>query len=166
MEMVGSGVRLIGEDEKVEATTGKVQANPRSNKYSQQFVEEFTKVYPELAQKSPVYGQLRDSIDLLVASAFIRQQGYFAKAGWDMPHFGDERKFKTETHKAISKADPAVNVIWKGNVLMTPIGGGVMIEAQRALHSSNQLKDEGNKVQALRKQIYLNQLKPNQWWWD
>jgi hypothetical protein len=81
MQLVGNGVRLIGEDEKVEAATGKVQANPRSNKYSQQFVEEFTKVYPELAQKSPVYGQLRDMIDLLVASAFIRQQGYFEKAG-------------------------------------------------------------------------------------
>ncbi|MFT5522378.1 MAG: hypothetical protein ACI9HK_000322 [Pirellulaceae bacterium] len=166
MELVGNGVKLVGEDEKVEATTGKVQANPKPNKYSQQFVEEFTRVYPELAAKSPVYGQLRDMIDLLVASAFIRQQGYFEKAGWDMPHFGDERVFKTENHQPITKADPAVNVIWKGNVLMTPIGGGVIIEPQRALQSSNKIKDEDGKLQSLRKQIYLNNLKPNQWWWD
>ena len=61
--------------------------------------------------------------------------------------------------------ESAVNAIWKGNTLMTPIGGGVQIHAAKALESDNMLSDENGKVtQAPRRR------KPNlakgQWWWD
>ena len=42
----------------------------------------FTKVYPKLAERTPVYAQLRNCIDLAVAAAFIQNQDYYGLAKW------------------------------------------------------------------------------------
>ena len=90
----------------------------------------FTKKYPELAERSPVYAELRNLIDLAVAAAYIQQQDYYGKAGWDLGILGNEKTFAVETyHAAEAGGHRPWPPIWKGNRLMTPIGGGVQIEA-------------------------------------
>ena len=54
----------------------------RANPASQAFVNAFTKVYPKLAERSPVYAQLRNCIDLAVAAAYIREQDFYSLAKW------------------------------------------------------------------------------------
>ena len=83
MELVGDGVKLVGEDELVSAE-GERQAAGRGDKASQAFVTSFTKIYSELADRSPVYAELRNLIDLAVAAAYIQQQDLYGKAGWKM----------------------------------------------------------------------------------
>lgn len=164
MELVGDGVKLVGEDELVTAD-GRRQAAARSSKASQAFVASFTKKYSELAERSPVYAELRNLIDLAVAAAFIQQEDYYGKAGWAMELFGNEQKFSVQTYSIPKMVETAVNAIWKGRRLMTPIGGGVSIHAARALKSDNLLADENDQVARLRKEIKLN-LAKGQWWWD
>jgi len=59
----------------------------------------------------------------------------------------------------------AVAAIWKGNRLMTPIGGGVHIEPAEALTEENLLPDEKGHVAALRSETQLK-LPQGRWWWD
>jgi hypothetical protein len=59
-----------------------------------------------------------------------------------------------------------VNVIWKGNALMTPIGGGVKIRPRAALASDQLLKDQQSKLQEAREQVKLQGLPQGRWWWD
>ncbi len=49
---------------------------------------------------------------------------------------------------------------------MTPIGGGVQIEAARALQSQNVMPDEGGKVAEARQKIQARPTGQGQWWWD
>ena len=51
MELVGDGVKVVGEDEMV-ASSGQRTAVGQGNNASQAFVQAFTKVYSELADKS------------------------------------------------------------------------------------------------------------------
>ena len=125
----------------------------------------FTKKYSELADRSPVYAQLRNLIDLAVAAAFIQQQDYYGKAGWDMKLFGDEERFAVEKYSVPKTVQTACNAIWKGSQLMTPVGGGVTIHPKMALDSDKLLLDENGKVAKVRQAIKLN-LAPGQWWWD
>lgn len=165
MQLVGDGVKLVGEDEVVKADGSRTKsavANPASD----QFVNNFTRVYPELAAKSPVYAQLRNLIDMLVAAAYIQDQDLYGQAGWKMPLFGNEEYFPVETLNAPKKAATAVNAIFKGKRLLTPLGGGVSIEATRALQSDVMLEDEDGQVAEARSQVKLQNLAPNQWWWD
>ena len=50
-----------------------------------------------MADRSPVYAELRNLIDLSVLAAYIQQQNYYGKAGWKMPFFGDEKSMPVET---------------------------------------------------------------------
>lgn len=165
MELVGDGVKLIGEDEMVTDSGQRKMAAGRGNRASQAFVTSFTKKYPELAEKSPIYAELRNLIDLAVAAAYIQEQGYCDKAGWKMEFFGDEREFAVETYEAPKMVESAVNAVWRGNTIGTPVGGGVQIQAAQALASDNLLSDKKDKVSKLRETVKPN-LAKGQWWWD
>jgi len=164
MELVGDGVKLVGEDELVSAT-GQRQAAQRSNRASQAFVQSFTEKYPELAKRSPVYAELRNLIDLVIVAAYIQQEDLYGKANWKMELFGSEEALPVRTYNAPRKAESAVNALWKGSTLMTPIGGGVEIRAAMALQPENILPDQQGKVSQLREQTRL-ELAEGQWWWD
>ena len=119
MELVGDGVKLVGEDEVVTGT-GERKAAARRSKASQAFVRSFTHKYPELAERSPVYAELRNLIDLAIAAACIQKQGYCEKAGWKMEFFGSEKEYPVETYDIPKTVESAVNVICRGNTFITP----------------------------------------------
>jgi hypothetical protein len=166
MELVGQGVKLVGEDELVTSDGTRRQTGGAGNRASKAFVSDFTRKYEELAAVSPVYAQLRNLIDLAIAAAFIRQQDLHRKAGWPMATLGEEAKFAVETYRTPLQVETAVTSVWKGNTLMTPIGGGVTIHAEQALDAQNLLPDEAGKLQGLHQKVDLKQLAPGQWWWD
>jgi hypothetical protein len=164
MELVGDGVKLIGEDEMVTAS-GQRHTASRANKASQAFVMGFSKRYAELAERSPVYAELRNLIDVAIAAAYIQQQDYYTKAGWKMEFFGSEKAFPVENYDIPKTVESAVNAIWKGQTLMTPIGGGVQIQPSQALESDRLLSDQKGKVAKLRETV-APKLAKGQWWWD
>ena len=106
-----------------------------------------------MAERSPVYAELRNLIDLAIAAAYIQQQDYCAKAGWKMAFFGSEKAFPVETYDIPKTVESAVNAIWKGSTLMTPIGGGVQIQPPRRSIPTISLRDEKGKVSKLREAI-------------
>ncbi len=165
MELVGDGVKLVGEDELVGAGGGRQASVGKGNRASQAFVLSFTRKYAELAERSPVYAELRNVIDLSVVAAYIQQQDYYGKAQWTMPVLGSEASFAVEVQNAPQQVESAVAAVWKGSRLTTPIGGGVHIEAGLALAKHNRLPDENGKVSKLREATKLR-LAEGQWWWD
>ena len=164
MQLLGDGVKLVGEDEMVTAG-GQRRAAARADAASRAFVTGFTKKYSALAERSPVYAELRNLIDMAVAAAFIQQEDYYGKTDWRMELFGDENAFAVETYNVPNTVATAVNAVWKGRRLMTPIGGGVSVQPRRALDPENVLDDEHGKVAELHKQTKLR-LAKDQWWWD
>ncbi|MCI0358213.1 MAG: DUF1598 domain-containing protein [Planctomycetaceae bacterium] len=165
MELVGQGVKLIGAHELVNADGGRVAAAAGSQA-SELYCKAFTELYPQIAQRSPVYAQLRNLIDMSVAAAFIQKQDYYGQSGWKAEVLLDEEQYPIETYEAPKTVETACTAIWKGSRLMTPVGGGVRIEPTSALKSSNLLKDEEGMVKAAHGQIKLEGLTENQWWWD
>ena len=164
-EFVGTGVKLVGEDEVVGAggeRSGTAAQSPASKK----FTKSFTEKYNELAERAPVYGQLRNCVDLLVAAAFIQQQDLYGQAGVDLGAIGDEAAYSVETYNAPKQVATAVNSMWKGNRLMSPVGGGVEIRANQAVDAENRIADKDGAVAKAKASIDLSSLPANQWWWD
>jgi hypothetical protein len=165
MELVGEGVRLVGANEVV-GRDGRRGVAARGNRASDAFVKAFTKVYPKLADRAPVYAQLRNCIDLAIAAAFIQNQDYYNLVHWTPTLFDNESDYPVETLNPPQQVESAVNSLWKGNRLVTPIGGGVEVRATEAIDTTNLLDDEGAKVEEARAAIDLSKLAPDQWWWD
>ena len=165
MQLDGDGVKLVGEDEVVNQD-GRRSKSGHYNQASDQFVKAFTKVYPKLAEAAPVYAQLRNCIDLAVAAAFLQNQDYYSLAKWTPDVFASEKELPTETLNPPQTVESAVNMLWKGNTLMTPIGGGVQMRPTEAVDPTNLLQDDGAKVKDARAAVDLSKLKADQWWWD
>jgi hypothetical protein len=165
MELVGEGVRLVGENEVVGKDGSRGMA-AKSNRASDAFVKAFTKVYPKLAERAPVYAQLRNCIDLAVAAAFIQHQDYYGLVNWKPETFQSEESYPVETLNPPQQVESAVNSLWRGNTLITPIGGGVQMRPTEAIDPTNLLDDEDSAVQEARASIDLSKLAPDQWWWD
>lgn len=166
MELVGDGVKLVDEKEVVLENGKRAIAAGEVNRASLLFTSAFTQKYAELAAKKPVYAQLRNLIDMVVASAYIQQQDYYGKADWQMSTFMSEEKFPIETYRAPVQVDTVVTSVWKGNRLLTPVAGGVTIQPRMALSTENQLDDEKGLTAKAKTDTTLDGLKAGQWWWD
>ncbi len=163
MELVGEGVKLVGENEMVTAAGGRV-ASARVDRASENFVKSFTHRYGELARVVPVYGQLRNVIDMAIAAAYLQENDLYETVDWQLHTFGNESVLPVEVYEAPRQVESAVNVIWKGSTLMTPIGGGVSIEPRKALR---QLQDDVDEdIAQAHAANDLQQLPAGTWWWD
>ena len=104
--------------------------------------------------------------DIAVAAAFIQQQDYYGQADWSLGVLADEEKYPIETYVAPRQVESAVNVVWKGRTLMTPIGGRVNIQPRAALDPQRLLPDDERSASGAREQVMLDGLAKGQWWWD
>ncbi len=164
-EFVGTGVKLVGEDEMVARDGSRVQSG-KQNRASRKFTQSFTNKYSQIAKNAPVYGQLRNCVDMLVAAAFLQEHDLYGKAGWDLSVLGNEEIYPVETYNAPQQVASAVSSMWKGRHLATPVGGGVQIEAKKALSAESLLADDKGDVQAARDAVNLKDLPADAWWWD
>jgi Protein of unknown function (DUF1598) len=165
MELVGEGVKLSGESEVVGADGARAGGGAK-DPASDAFVTSFTQEYPKLAAKVAVYAQLRNLIDLAVAAAFIQEQDLYGKANWTANVLMDEKQVSVESYESPVNVESAVNAVWKGNRLYTPIGGGVSIRPYVALQPEHLLKDDNGALKASREQVKVEGLAEGQWWWD
>lgn len=165
MKIMERGVQLVGENERV-AGGGRRVASGRTNRASQAFCKDFTERYPEIAQRVRVYAELGQLIDVAIAAAYIQEQDFYGQAGWAMPVLMDESKVPVQTYTAPEQVETAVNAIWRGNTLMTPLGGGVHMQPREALRSDRiqiDVEGESDKVKQL---AGPSDLADGQWWWD
>jgi len=165
LELVGDVVRLVGEDQIV-SKEGVRSVTGKGNKASDLFTSTFTKKYAELAARVPVFAEMRNCIDLAIVAAFIRQHDFYAQSGWQAAAFHNEQLLPVETTNVPQHTETVCTAVWKGNTLMTPVGGGVTIHPSLALRNQNLLADEDGKVSELRESVSIGELPDGIWWWD
>jgi hypothetical protein len=165
LELVGDVVKLVSEHEVV-GKDGARGASHKVNKASELFCRGFTQKFPEIAARLPVFAEMRNVIDLAIAAAFIHQQDFYAQADWRAVTFNDERALPVQTYKTPLHVESVCTAVFKGNRLLTPVGGGVTIRPGEALRSQNLLPDEDGKVSEARESIELKDLPADRWWWD
>jgi hypothetical protein len=165
MQMRGRSVKLVDEAELVEAT-GKRKSTGRANPASRGFTTDFTKKFDQICRVQPVYAQLRNLVDLSIAAAYIQEQDMYKKADWDLGVFANEDALSVELLPPPKQVDTAINAVLKGSTLITPIGGGVAIQAHKALTQENVQADAEGKIAKVRASIAVDGLAQGQWWWD
>ena len=165
MELAGEGVELVGEDESVTAN-GNRKGKGKASKASRAFTSSFTKTYPKLAEATPIWAELRNVIDMSITAAFIQKMDLYTQADWSLGVFDDENLFPVEKYSAATQVAPIANAYWKNNKFMSPIAGGVSIQAKFALNSDNITVDKEGKLNEVRDGVDLSGLQADQWWWD
>jgi len=163
IQLVGEGVKLCGADEVVMPDGSRLSAN-RADRASKTFTDAFTKLYPKIAARNPVYAQLRTLIDLAVVAAYMQEHDAYGKAGWEAATLRDEKTYPIEQLPPPAEVETAINAIWKGNRLLTPIGGGVTMQPRLAVDPQNLLMDDQGEVHAAH--AAAQALPADVWYWD
>jgi len=163
IELVGRGVKLVGADEVV-TTDGRRLSADRADRASRTFTETFTRKYPEIAARNPVYAQLRNLVDLSVVAAWMQEHDAYGASEWGAATLRDESAFPIERLVAPMEVSPAINAIQRGNRLVTPIGGGVTMQPRLALAPDMVVGDEEGVVASARDEALT--LPAGRWWWD
>ncbi|MDR0521843.1 MAG: DUF1598 domain-containing protein [Planctomycetaceae bacterium] len=164
LELIGEGVKLIAENEQVDSAGKRAGVTGALDPGSAAFTRSFTKQYPLIAKRALVFAQLRNWIDMLIGAAHIKTENFYGKAGWSMEFFGDEKKFPLETFNEPKEVEPLVGRVVKRGVLMAPVGGGIVIDAETALDKDH-AKTDTERLSKVRKNIRID-LPENAWWWD
>ncbi|MBX3423012.1 MAG: DUF1598 domain-containing protein [Pirellulaceae bacterium] len=165
LQLVGNGVKLVDEGEIVRKS-GERKTTGRANAASRGYTAEFTKKFPQIAKSHAVYAQLRNLIDLTIAAAFIQQKEMYSQCGWDLGVFANEDGLAVELLPPPRQAATAINAVMRGGTLITPIGGGVAIQARKALSQENLRTDQDGTIAQTRSAVSVDGLSAGQWWWD
>jgi hypothetical protein len=164
MELAGQGVQLLTENLAIGPGGKLLHPNSRPSGPSQRFATAFTRNYPDIAARSPVFAQLRNEIDLLIAAAFITREGYYEKAAWQQGVLGDEKSLPTRTLPEPRHAPCAVNVVWTGARLLAP-AGGVSIVPTDALDPARVVEVQDGQLSAAH-DASAKRVEADRWWWD
>lgn len=158
-ELRGLGVKVLTEDAFF-AENGERKLTGKQNPKAVQWAETMTKKYDDLSVKMPIFGELRNAMDLTVAAALIMKEDLFRKAGMEG---GALLASSTPTvaFEAPTSTPTQVSSMMHGASLVITASGGVDLdpwalvekpkeEAKLAGLAGKQRADETN----------------SRWWWN
>ena len=162
-ELRGQGVKVLAEDELVMAD-GRRKPTGKVNKAARRWAETMTEKYDELSIAAPIFGQLRNCMDLAVVSALIRSKNLDQKAGLPLAGLLDDSMLAVPSG-AVPRSTPSiVSFLERPRSLVITASGGVLIQPHKVLEQTEQ----SPALATLRSTVesgYVKSLAKN-WYWD
>jgi hypothetical protein len=162
-QLIGPGVRVLSENEILAAQGQRVHTG-QSDPLNQQFAESFTAHFAALAEKYPIYGELRNIFDLSLAVALIQQDKLADRAGWQPTRLVDHEKLRLPGWPAPREVDTVANcVVANRRTIIAGVSGGVMIAPTDVLANRHA---ETSTTLAIQRSDTAPADAASAWWWD
>ena len=167
-ELVGDGVRVLSENELLAAQGQRVHTG-QSDPLNQQFADRFTAHFAALADKYPVYGELRTIFDLSLAVALIQSDKLADRANWKPTRLVDNEKLRLPQWPVPREVDTVANCIEVSRrQIVAGVSGGVMVDTQATLANRTGASDD--TLTTTRSAAPGVLAEPDSesitWWWD
>jgi hypothetical protein len=128
-EIRGPGVKAMTEDEAL-AADGKRAVTGKSSAAAQKWADLMTEKYDNLSGRDPVFGELRNLMDMCVVAALIRKEHLAEKAGLSIPLLWDANsELKVEVWNAPKTIAPEISFLKAKDNLIVTASGGVAVES-------------------------------------
>ncbi|MDX1965379.1 MAG: DUF1598 domain-containing protein [Pirellulales bacterium] len=163
----GQGVQVLSENELLDPD-GTRQHTGNATDQNRQFTSSFTAKFEQLAQKYPVYADLRNLFDLALLGAIVQQHDLDQRAEWHMTCFGAEGSYQPQRDVAPAWVESVVNhrVVNKKQVIVG-ISGGVRVDLAKLADPDNLFTETKGFLHNEHK--YHGHTRPQaaaSWWWD
>jgi hypothetical protein len=167
-QLVGSRVRVVSGADRIERT-GTLSQTEDEDEAARLYAEQFSELYPRIADTVPCFAQLASCMDLLVVAALLQSSGAYVRVGWAASTFLDSGAFATHEGNVPRQVHSVVNYRWKSrSKVLTPVGGGVSINAAGILREHLQAREDGELAAARRSATPALGAADSatRWWWD
>ena len=127
-ELDGGSVRCVTEEEFLEAG-GQRNRLGKANPLAQKWADLMTQHYSELAVAEPVFGELRNCMELAVVGAIVARIRFQEPDRCGLPLLLDESLVKTAELPSATQVDSKTSMLKKGRNWIISASGGVMIRS-------------------------------------
>ena len=155
----GPGVRTMTEDELIGAG-GVRQQTGAANPVAQEWADTMTARYEELAVKDPIFGELRNIMDLALVGALISKEGLREKAGFEMSYLMDPRRLSADDFEAPKQVQSMASVLKKRGGWLVSVSGGVEVLSWEAADK----QEIGDGMAAAHQKAAPAD--DTRWWWN
>jgi len=163
-QLVGQGVRVLGENELL-AEQGRRVHTGRSDPLNRQFAEQFTVHFAALAEKYPVYGELRNLFDLALVIGLLELDQLPARVDWQPARLVDGEQLRLPRGPVPRQVETVVNsrVINRRHVV-AGVSGGVRVAPSDMLSRPHEVVAAGRLIDD--RHVVPQNMQAGAWWWD
>jgi hypothetical protein len=164
----GPGVRVLSENELLRATGERVHTG-KSEDLNRQFAHSFTTHFEQLANKYPLYAELRNLFDLALVAAILRSEDLPEQIHWHLLHLLDDDAYQVATFAAPAWVESVVNCCEiNRRQFIAGVSGGVSVDTRQLLEDKPLQIDRYGKMEAAQKNEApgADMLGADAWWWD
>ena len=158
-ELRGPGVKAMTQDGYFSATGVRSTSN-KPNPVAQKWADDMTKGYDRLASSMPIFGELRNVMDMAVLAALISKENLVKKSGLDLTVLRSST-LTTDEMNAPRNISTQASFIKRGRNYIISASGGVEIRPASVLEKV----EESATLTASRKQNATSETNW-QWWWN
>lgn len=127
-ELRGGRVVAMTEEDFLTATGAKQQTG-RASPAARRWADNMTARFDQLAVAEPVFGQLRNCMELAIVGALIVRENLAEKAGFSMTLLKGAEHLKPEEFFAPQEVDTQASLMKKGRNWVITASGGVMVNS-------------------------------------
>ena len=157
-QLRGQGVKAMAEDDFLAANGERTQTG-KASPAAQKWADQMTAKYDDLSLKEPIFGELRNCMDLAVVGALIFQEDLAGKAALDLGALIDPAAYPIEAFNLPKQVDTKVSYISASGGYILSASGGVDINSW-----ADARRKETGDLAPVRAQVAEGRGKS--WWWN
>ncbi len=127
-ELRGGSVKAMTEEDFLTANGGREHTG-KANLAAKTWADNMTRQYDALALADPLFGQLRNCMELAIVGALIVKEDLPGKAGNSLPVLMDPKALKTDVYAVPKEIDSTASALRKGRNWVISVSGGVSIQS-------------------------------------
>jgi hypothetical protein len=128
-ELRGGSVKALTEEDFANETTGNLEHTGKASPLAQKWADNMTAHYDELAVAEPIFGQLRNCMELAIVGALVMKADMPGKAGNSLPVLMDSASVRIDEYPTPKQVDSQASVLKKGHNWLISASGGVTIQS-------------------------------------
>jgi hypothetical protein len=158
-ELCGASVQTLTEDSLFGAS-GQRQSTSKANPLAKKWAENMTDQFDALALAEPVFGELRNCMELAIVGALIVKERLPDKAGYSLPVLMSSPDLRPAEFNAPKHVPSQTSMLPKGQKFIVSVSGGVAINSWIIADNTKE-SDDAAPIRA--KAAPSNDTK---WWWN
>jgi hypothetical protein len=166
-ELRGPGVKAMTEEDFLTASGDRVHSG-KASPLAQKWADNMTARYDELSKRDPIFGELRNCMDLAIVAALTFKERLADKAHCDLSTLVGQDGLQVQASPAPKHVDSKASVLQRGDDWIISASGGVLIHSWGVADS----KEQSDSLDPLRTKAAAPEAskdpatQPASWWWN
>ncbi len=158
-KICGPAVKTMTSDDYLNQKGERIDSR-KTNRLAQRWADDFTKQYGELSVELPIFGQLRNCMDLAIVGALLHKYDLFEKAGFQPTALMDNGQIKLAEYPVPRFTQPQISYAPRRRDWVVTLSGGVEVDGW----SFASITQADADLQAIHTQVVESS--GDTWWWD